>query len=262
MLMQDATIETVISILEQTGESKNPWLTAHQLRYAETLKRLYAFDGERTAALELGATHIFQYILAKMGFETVYGTQFRSSPEQADRKPFELTVDGFPMRSTFLTVNFEEEPIPLPDESLDLVLCCEVIEHMDVDPMFLMSDLNRVLKPGGALLMTTPNCTSSQNVLKILHGYRPHFFMQYMKNRSPYRHNFEYDVHALLALTRAAGFECTSLETVDTFGKSSEEALEFLRKNDLSTANRGDNIFFIGKKSGPVIERWPPELYV
>lgn len=166
------------------------------------------------------------------------------------------------MTSTFLTVNFEDEPLPLPDESIDLVLCCEVIEHMDVDPMYLMAEINRVLRPRGTLLMTTPNSASSQNVWKILNGYRPHFFMSYTRNRSPYRHNFEYDVHGVRALTEAAGFSGVSLETLDTFGKASIKALDLLAAHSFPVTNRGDNIFYIGKKSGSVEDRYPAELYV
>lgn len=261
MLMQDATVETVVSILEMTGEITNPWLTPHYLRYAETLKRLHAYDGPRSAALELGGTKIFQYVLTKLGFETVLGTQFRSTPDQPASKIVKLTADG-DVQSTFLTINFEDEPMPLADSSLDLVMCCEVIEHMDVDPMFLMAELNRVIKPGGTLLITTPNSASSQNVWKILQGYRPHFFMQYTRGRSPYRHNFEYDVHALIALTRAAGFEALSVVTVDTFQPADQSALDFLSTNGFPMDHRGDNIFLMANKTGIVVDRWPADIYV
>lgn len=73
----------IVSILEQTGDIKNPWLAPHQLRYAETLKRLDTYDGNRGAALELGVTKTFQYILSEIvGFETVYGTVFREKADQ------------------------------------------------------------------------------------------------------------------------------------------------------------------------------------
>lgn len=38
----------------------------------------------------------------------------------------------------------------------DLIVCCEVIEHI-LDDRKLMSDIARCLKPGGTLLLTTPN---------------------------------------------------------------------------------------------------------
>lgn len=45
--------------------------------------------------------------------------------------------------------------IPLPDGSLDAILCTEVIEHV-VDPMAVLAEFQRLLKPGGKLLLTSP----------------------------------------------------------------------------------------------------------
>lgn len=45
--------------------------------------------------------------------------------------------------------------IPLPDASLDAVLCTEVIEHVP-DPMAVLQEFGRLLKPGGKLLLTAP----------------------------------------------------------------------------------------------------------
>jgi SAM-dependent methyltransferase len=47
-------------------------------------------------------------------------------------------------------------PLPLKDCSLDLVWCSEVIEHVaDTGPW--LSEVRRVLAPGGRLLLTTPS---------------------------------------------------------------------------------------------------------
>ena len=48
------------------------------------------------------------------------------------------------------------EPLPLPDDAVDVVWAGEVIEHVaDVAPW--LSELRRVLRPQGTLLLTTPN---------------------------------------------------------------------------------------------------------
>jgi SAM-dependent methyltransferase len=45
--------------------------------------------------------------------------------------------------------------IPLPDGSLDCVLCTEVLEHV-VDPVAVLNEFHRLLKPGGKVLLTAP----------------------------------------------------------------------------------------------------------
>lgn len=48
------------------------------------------------------------------------------------------------------------EPLPLQDNSVDVVWTGEVIEHVvDVAPW--LSEVRRVLRPGGTLLLTTPD---------------------------------------------------------------------------------------------------------
>lgn len=46
--------------------------------------------------------------------------------------------------------------IAFPDAAFDTVISCETIEHVP-DPFKAVSELVRVLKPGGRLLLTTPN---------------------------------------------------------------------------------------------------------
>lgn len=48
------------------------------------------------------------------------------------------------------------ERIPLGDHSVDVLYCSEVLEHME-DPVPFLAEWRRVLRPGGAVLVTTPN---------------------------------------------------------------------------------------------------------
>lgn len=49
-----------------------------------------------------------------------------------------------------------EVGLEYPDVSFDFVFCSEVIEHM-TSPEVLVSEMCRVLKPGGKLVLSTPN---------------------------------------------------------------------------------------------------------
>ncbi len=49
-----------------------------------------------------------------------------------------------------------ERPLPFAPESFDVVICCEGIEHV-FSPFHLFSELARVLRPNGLLIITTPN---------------------------------------------------------------------------------------------------------
>jgi ubiquinone/menaquinone biosynthesis C-methylase UbiE len=50
--------------------------------------------------------------------------------------------------------------IPEPDQSFDAILCTEVLEHVP-DPLAVIRELNRLLKPGGYMILTAPFCSLS-----------------------------------------------------------------------------------------------------
>jgi len=59
--------------------------------------------------------------------------------------------------------------ISFPDAIFDVVVSCDVIEHIKDDNRFL-SEFFRILKPGGWFLLGTPNKNRLANVLKRLIG--------------------------------------------------------------------------------------------
>jgi 2-polyprenyl-3-methyl-5-hydroxy-6-metoxy-1,4-benzoquinol methylase len=61
----------------------------------------------------------------------------------------------------FMVHNLVEKPL---DETFDLILCSEVLEHL-TDPEPLLLAMARVLEPGGLLLITVPNGFGPREVL-------------------------------------------------------------------------------------------------
>jgi methionine biosynthesis protein MetW len=60
----------------------------------------------------------------------------------------------------------------LPDESVDMVVASHVIEHV-ADTDRLVKEFYRVLKPGGYLVMGTPNLAALTNIIFLLLGKQP-----------------------------------------------------------------------------------------
>jgi ubiquinone/menaquinone biosynthesis C-methylase UbiE len=48
------------------------------------------------------------------------------------------------------------EDLPFPDQSIDAAILADVIEHL-LEPIGCLKEIRRVLKPGGLLVITTPN---------------------------------------------------------------------------------------------------------
>lgn len=52
-------------------------------------------------------------------------------------------------------LNAETRPLPFADGSFDAAVCMDVIEHLLFDPLFLVQQIHRVLKPGGTMILST-----------------------------------------------------------------------------------------------------------
>ena len=58
------------------------------------------------------------------------------------------------------------EPLPAPAASFDTIVSTEVIEHLE-NPRAVFREFRRLLRPGGALLLTTPNQESLRSLLSL-----------------------------------------------------------------------------------------------
>ncbi len=64
--------------------------------------------------------------------------------------------DDFPQTCTFHQADLDTTPVPLPDESADVVVAIEIIEHLE-NPRAFVRELTRLTKLGGLIVLTTPN---------------------------------------------------------------------------------------------------------
>jgi SAM-dependent methyltransferase len=203
----------------------------------------------------------------QLGYGYVRGCYY-GEPGRIDHKSvtsetgevFECDIDHF---------DAEKHRFPYDDESFDTVMCCELLEHLFTDPMHMMSEINRILKPGGYLVLTTPNIGSMRAVSSILLGYHPAFFPAYIRPRkegeeAEARHNREYVPMEIQHLIEDSGFELVRLETGEFLDEPHPEfgwVQHLLERYNLSHNLRGDGIYAVGRKQGPIKKRWPDWLY-
>jgi 2-polyprenyl-3-methyl-5-hydroxy-6-metoxy-1,4-benzoquinol methylase len=68
--------------------------------------------------------------------------------------------------------DLNQSSLPFADQSFDLIFAGEVIEHL-IDTDGFLAELRRCVRPGGHILLTTPNLISFENRLRILLGIYP-----------------------------------------------------------------------------------------
>ncbi len=75
--------------------------------------------------------------------------------------------DGFPEAAEFYQVDVDAGRIPLPDGSMDVVAAVETIEHVE-NPRAFVRELARLARPGGLVVVTTPNQLSLLSKLTLV----------------------------------------------------------------------------------------------
>lgn len=153
--------------------------------------------------------------------------------------------------------NLEKVPAPYPDATFDGVVLMEVLEHFTVDPMYALAELNRVVKPGGFLFLTTPNIASWVSLTNLINWHTPYIYGLFERQPNPDRHNREYTVIEVERLARAAGFETERMEAITAY--PAHDCVAPIPGID--PYNRGDTTFLLARKVGPVVDRYPDWLY-
>ncbi|MBI3607791.1 MAG: class I SAM-dependent methyltransferase [Nitrospirae bacterium] len=109
--------------------------------------------------------------------------------------------------------------MPFEDESFDLILCENVMEHLD-EPTTAFREMARVLKPGGTILMQTPNLYSYKALAAYVTSFRFHLWagrMRYGRGREADMYPTRYRCNTaarLVRTARASGFHPTEVEFV------------------------------------------------
>lgn len=84
----------------------------------------------------------------------------------------DVAVDGSQSDDAVTLIEGDlSQPLPIPDASVDVVTSLAVLEHLDW-PTVHVSEVFRILRPGGVLILTTPS-TRSRPLLEMM-AYRLH----------------------------------------------------------------------------------------
>jgi SAM-dependent methyltransferase len=259
-----AELERALRKLQPSDPAAAAYLEKHLPRLKRTLSLVPSPSGS-SRVLELGCyLQITPVLQLHHGYREVrgadygFGTTQRKAVQYGDTR-FEVDIDLF---------DAERDTYPYPSNHFELVLACEVIEHMLFDPMHLLLESRRVLEEGGRILITTPNIASLTSIARVLHGHdNPQIHSKYKIPvaglAAVAQHMREYTLAELGDAVRGAGFEIEELFTEPIAEYSFyQPLLVFLEENGYNPADRGEQSYCLARKRSSLpVTRYPQFLY-
>jgi len=240
------------------------YLAKHGRRIVETVQLVPVGD-ERKRLLELSSYLQMTPLINRHGrYGEIVLTNWWKGETRSQVQTVKNAATGETLSFDMLNVDVERDRFPFPDEHFDVAMCCELIEHLTADPMHMLIELNRVLKWGGLLIVTTPNIASAFSLGKALAGNSPYVYGEYNPKSPGDRHSREYTPNDIKIALNAAGFKVVKLFTKDLWAQTDEAFLQWLEHSGGATVPRelrGDNIFAVGRKLSTQFDRFPDGLY-
>ncbi|MEM6973344.1 MAG: class I SAM-dependent methyltransferase [Pseudomonadota bacterium] len=194
-----------------TQTEDSTYLRRHRHEYLRTVQDVDRyFEGRRDRRVfEIGAFFgVVSIALKRLGYDVVASDapEFMEIPEQIERfGREEIAIDK---------MRLQDFQLNGADEAFDCVIMCEVLEHLNFNPLPLLKDINRVLSLGGLFYLSLPNQAQIRNRLGVLRGRAlgidaASFYAQLRpgSNEVVYGHWREYTMQDVLELTGPLGFE-------------------------------------------------------
>lgn len=134
----------------------------HAKRIIAILKTLKGYTFSKVLDIGCGDGGIGRLLKKEKNID-VYGVDI-------SKKGVELANEG----GVHAKVGDVSVKIPFDNKAFDLVVAAEILEHV-ANPDVFLREIYRVLKPGGIILITTPNLSSWLNRILFLVGLYPLF---------------------------------------------------------------------------------------
>lgn len=237
-------------------ECSGHYLTYHWRRLAWTLDLLHRIGARRIIEVGAHPWAMTGLLLDDPGFEVVATV----SAEEVTAWPDDIGVrrDTYRIRTwagseaavTNYSANIERTLFDI-DAGTDTVVACEIIEHLIRAPHLMLLNINRWLRPGGRLLMTTPNGFQFSNPFRRRSptaAYRAHIYE---------RHSYVFGRDELVDLVELAGFRILEVgytDLVDREGPSRVYGLLGRVPWRYFQDKFRKTIFLVAEKTGEVAE--------
>ena len=164
--------------------------------------------------------------------------------------------------------NLRNKSLPYENNYFDAVIICETLEHLNFNPLPIIHEINRIIKPEGLLYIAMPNIARINNRVKLIMGKSIHnpiedFFRQMDKKENMLvgLHWREYSLAETVKIINAMGFENQKAYFFDKTDYGMPKSLpSIIRKTVcLYPPFKSSQVVIARKKTRPEFDFWLTE---
>ena len=203
----------IINDLKHEIEKDDSSLSAWNKNYFRMQNKRYLYDittinknYKSGRILEIGsAPYHLTYILKRKGFPV---TGVDISPERQAKFISDHNLE-------VVKCNIETEALPFSNNTFHYIIFNEIFEHLRINPITTLKDINRVLHPSGVLVLTTPNLYSIRNIMNFIRGKgfdNPYEQFLRLETIGHMGHVREYSIHQVKEFLNKTGFQNIKVE--------------------------------------------------
>ena len=241
-------------IWDARGEKKYiDWLYSQYEDILLDFNELFSNNGTPFRVLEISSfLGVVDIALAKMGFD-VSTYDIPEFQNNANLKKIYSEYNVHP--SLGYIKDIWKNGLPYADDYFDAVIFSEVIEHLNMNPLPVLQEINRILKPDGILYITTPNQVNLFNrITFILGGSIRNSIstsvtqIEQSQNAICGIHWREYTLKELVEILEITGFSIKKYSFSNNTRKNTSLIIELIDFFNLFFPRFKNSITIIGKK--------------
>jgi len=259
-------VDQTINYLGAHGDdTEYTYINGHRKRLAHSLSMIPKAQGSGKSCLDVGSYgYMCLWVKEHLGYDHVEGIEWHPDIDD-DIIVRTLCLDGESIEIRSHNIDISKDVSWSVDKNYDTVLFFELLEHINHDPMGVMTRVHERLKTNGTLVMSVPNAISYKSFKEFLVGMPPwtYWFYEPDLSHEP-RHCFEYTPIVFKALIRATGLEENAFRTIYAYSEveNEQETLEIARSFGVEDGAFGETMIIHATKVDEKINiRYPDVLY-
>jgi SAM-dependent methyltransferase len=212
-----------IILTEEQQRASELYARAHARRFAIVMNQLAPFVRRGARIFSVGSMpNQLELLFARFLQAEVIGSTYSPLDKRDKFTAVYEQSGGWRYEMDVYLRDLTRDPLPIEPRSCDAVLCFEVVEHFLQSPLPVFTEIHRVLKPAGHLLLSTPNLQHWHRALYLLHGmtYPDVDFVEPLESR----HTHIFSFRELEGLLHTAGLEVVAHFFADPWDNAKHRA--------------------------------------